>query len=61
MSDSPNTPPSSRPRHADEYQDPHYHDEDIEIQNDDETSRPQRPTPRKNQARLLRPRRHYEE
>jgi hypothetical protein len=35
MSGSPHPPPNSRPRPHKEYEDPHYHDEEQDIQQDD--------------------------
>ena len=63
MSDSPTNPdpPRSRPHH--EYEDPHFHDEDLEIQQDDTGHRPNQPPARRKPTRRVPPprRRHYED
>jgi hypothetical protein len=61
MSDSPAKPPNPRPRHDREYEDPHYHDEDLEVQHDEGKAPAPSGLGRKKPARLLPPRRRYEE
>jgi hypothetical protein len=63
MSD-PTTNPGEKvpPRKYQEYEDPHYHDEDVEIGSTDEPEhRTRRPPGRRQASRRPPPRRHYEE
>jgi hypothetical protein len=62
MSDAPTHPDNPRPRPDKEYEDPHYHDEELDIQADD-GPRHSRPPAQKKPTRRLPPlpRRHYED
>jgi hypothetical protein len=63
MSDSPNNPDTTRPRVDKEFEDPHYHDEDLDIQADDGPREGRSLAPKKKTPRKLPPlpRRHYED
>ncbi|HYT89720.1 MAG TPA: hypothetical protein VEL76_13515 [Gemmataceae bacterium] len=61
MNDSPNHPNEPHPRSR-EYEDPHFHDEEPEIQQDEGGPRPNRPPgKRKPNRKPPPPRRHYED
>lgn len=51
MSEPTSTPEQPRPRRHQEYEDPHYHDEEPEIVNDEQ---PTRPTPTEARRKVLR-------
>ena len=62
MSDSLPSPEPARPRAHQEYEDPHFHDEEPEIHHDDTDRRTgQPPSRRKPQRRIPPLRRHYED
>jgi hypothetical protein len=52
MSDAPTNPADRHPRHIKEYEDPHYHDEEPDIQPDD-LPREALPPPKKPGTRRL--------
>jgi hypothetical protein len=58
MSEAPPNPPDPRPRVNKEYEDPHYHDEEQDIQ-PDEHGRAGRPLVKKKPARKVPPPRRY--
>jgi hypothetical protein len=62
MSDASKNPNESRPRFPHEYEDPHYHDEELDIQQD-EFHREGKPPVKHTPPRKLPPpkRRHYED
>jgi hypothetical protein len=61
MSDSPPNPEPARPRSHTEYEDPHFHDEEPEIQQDDTGRRPGPPSAKRKPPRRPPPRRYYED
>ena len=61
MDDSPETPDEPRPRRHQEYEDPHFHDEDEVVAPDDGPPRPAAPGKRWPVRRPPPPRRHYED
>ena len=58
MNDSPPNPEPDRPRTHTEYEDPHFHDEEPEIQHDEAGQSPARRKPSRHPSR---PRRHYDD
>jgi hypothetical protein len=63
MSDAPTNPHESHPRPRQEYEDPHYHDEDPDIQQDEARRAGAKPPAKRKTPRKLppTPRRHYED
>jgi hypothetical protein len=62
MSDAPTNPPDPRPRTNIEYEDPHYHGEELDIQSDDGPRMARLPAKNMQPRKLPRlPRRHYED
>jgi hypothetical protein len=63
MNDSTDKPTDPKPRRPQEYEDPHYHDDDIFLPPPDDTQPPgARPrAPRKTGRKIPPPRRHYED
>jgi hypothetical protein len=62
MNDSPPNPEPARPRAHTEYEDPHFHDEEPEIQHDETGRRPGQPPARRKPPRYPpRSRRHYDD
>jgi hypothetical protein len=63
MAESPSNPEGPKPpRKHHEYEDPHYHDDDVEIIPADDVDQPgTRPPARRKPNRRPRSRRHYEE
>jgi hypothetical protein len=62
MNDSPINPQASRARLHNDYEDPHYHDEDSDIHLDDHPREGKLPIKRKPPRKLPPPsRRHYED
>jgi hypothetical protein len=62
MSDPTHSPKEPRPRHGKEYEDPHYHDDDVGVTGDEDGPRLTRaPGSRKPNRRLPPPRPRYED
>jgi hypothetical protein len=58
MSETPSQPPEARSRTHGEFEDPHYHDEDLDVQSD-EPPRPGKALVKKKPRKLAFPRRHF--
>ena len=61
MSEAPTNPHESHPRTNREYEDPHYHDEEPDVQSDDSPRLGKPPGKKKPPRKPLPPRRHYED